>query len=81
MELYKIMPAITDEYLKAKEKHPYWPDDIIHQVSIMNEEAGEAIRAALNYVYEGQSIEEIEKELIQTGAMVLRCLENLKEIA
>lgn len=78
MELYKIMPAITAEYIRAKEKHPYWPKDIIHQVSIMNEEAGEAIRAALNHVYEGQPIEEIEKELIQAGAMVLRCLENLR---
>ena len=66
---------ITDELHRAEELHPDWPTDIIHQVSIMNEEAGESIRAALNHVYHDEPIEELQKELIQTAAMCIRCLE------
>ena len=36
-----------------------------------------AIRSALNLQYENGNIEDVEKELIQTAAMVLRCLVNL----
>ena len=74
-----ITTAIEDEYYRAKDLHPNWPDDVIHQVAIMNEEAGESIRAALRLVYENGTIDELEKELIQTGAMVLRCLMNLEK--
>ena len=69
--------SICTELESATYKHPYFPTDIIHQVSIMNEEAGESIRAALNYVYEDGNIEEVRSELIQTGAMVIRCLMNI----
>lgn len=69
--------AIRKELDSAKAKYPDWPNDLIHQVSIMNEEAGESIRSALNHVYHDEPIEMLRDELIQTGAMVLRCLENL----
>lgn len=74
-----IIKCIKDELLRAEIKYPDFPNDIIHQVSIMNEEAGEAIRAALNHVYHGASIELLKEELIQTGAMVIRCLENISK--
>ena len=74
-----IIDDIHEEYRSACKAHPLWPEDIIHQVAIMQEEAGEATRASLNYVYENGSLEELRKELIQTGAMVVRCLINLKE--
>lgn len=67
-----IMSIILGELEMAEALHPYWPNDIIHGVSIMNEEAGEAIRAALNFQYQNEPIEEIEKELIQTAAMCIR---------
>ena len=35
------------------------------------------IRAALNLQYESGNIEDLEKELIETAAMCLRCLVNL----
>lgn len=73
--------AITEiivELDTAKRKYPSWPKDIIHAVSIMNEEAGESIRAALNMSYHGESPEFLKKELIQTAAMCLRCLENME---
>jgi hypothetical protein len=68
---------ILEELDRATNKHPEWPDDIIHAVSIMNEESGEAIRAALDHVYAGKPLDEVKKELIHTGAMVIRCLINL----
>ena len=66
------------ELKRAEKMHPDFPKDIIHMMAIMAEEAGEAIRAGLIYTYENGSIEDIETELIQTGAMVLRCLKNIK---
>lgn len=77
MNIYAAMELIKEELESAKIKHPHWPDDIIHQVAIMNEESGEAIRAALNYIYEDGTKESIKKELIQTTATCLRCLENI----
>lgn len=77
MIYYRLIGA---EKLRAEKVHPYWPKDIVHAVSIMNEEAGESIRAALNHVYHGESIQEVKDELIQTGAMVVRCLEHLEEL-
>lgn len=71
------MKQLQDELNRAKDLHPEWPEDVIHQVAIMVEEAGESMRAALNHVYEGESLEEVRKEVIQAGAMCLRVLENL----
>lgn len=75
-----IIDDIHQEYCRACRKWPEWPADLIHQIAIMQEESGEAIREALRYQYnEGGTIEDLKKELIQTGAMVIRCLINLKE--
>lgn len=76
----KAFDEIEVEYLRAIELYPEWPTDLIHQVSIMNEESGETIRAALNHVYHGDDIEDVRDELIQTGAMVLRCLIHLEDV-
>ena len=75
------MDGIIHELAKAKAKYPEWPEDLIHQVSIMNEEAGESIRSALNHVYHGEPIECLIEELRQTGAMCIRCLEMLDDKA
>lgn len=74
--MQKIINEVLNELKKAKEKYPEWPDDKIHQVAIMAEESGEAVRAALNHVYHNEHISEYRTELLQTAAMCIRCLEN-----
>ena len=63
--------------VKAESKHPFWPTDILHQIAIVNEESGEATRAALQYQYEKGELKEVQTELIQTAAMCIRMLKNL----
>ena len=74
----EIIEAIQAEVERAEKLHPYWPEDIIHATAIMNEEAGEAIRAALNAVYQGGSIEDLRTEVVQTAATCIRILKNLQ---
>jgi len=72
------MSQIVDEYYSACNQHPHWPTDIVHQTAIMMEEAGESIREALRIEYkEGACLDDLKKEVIQTGAMCLRLLINL----
>ena len=76
--LARILLELEIELASAQAKYPAWPDDLIHAVAILNEESGEVIRAALNHVYHDESIEHVRHELIQTGAMAIRCLLNLR---
>ena len=75
-----IINKILDEVEFAETKHPDWPCDILHQIAIVNEEAGEATKAALHFEYESGSLEDVEKELIQTAAMCIRMLNNLESV-
>ena len=74
-----LVNIILAELLRAEAKYPAWPADLIHQVAIMQEESGEAIRAALNHVYHGEPLADVRGELVQTAAMCLRCLKNMGE--
>ena len=68
------------ELMRAMDKHPVFPEDIVHKVAVMAEESGEALRAALQYQFEDGTMEELKTELRQTGAMCLRVLMELEEI-
>ena len=75
--LKKFMP-IQDELERAEIKHPDFPDDMFHQLAIMQEEAGEVTKAVLQYKYEDGTYEHIQEELIHTAAMCMRMLQNMK---
>jgi hypothetical protein len=64
------------ELERARGIYPAWPDDIVHAVSIVAEESGEAVQSALNYYYHGDSLDKLQTELIQTAAMCIRVLEE-----
>jgi hypothetical protein len=51
--------------------------DYVYGAGIVSEEAGELMKACIQYQYEGRRYNEIESEAIQTGAMALRFLKNL----
>ena len=67
---------IWQEVSRASEKHPSWPADIIHGASIICEEAGELMRAAVQYEREGGKRDEIKKEAIQVAATCIRFLQS-----
>jgi len=73
----KAIEIILSELKHAEAKHPGWPDDIVHAVAIMIEEAGEAMQAAINCHYEGGDIELLRIELAQVGAMCVRTIMHL----
>jgi len=72
------LPEIVQtEMAKAKEKHPYWPGDLVYSAGIVVEEAGELMRAALRHWKEGGSLEDVRLEAAQTAVTALRLLELL----
>jgi hypothetical protein len=90
VEKKRALVNIILEHDRAAAKHPSWPvctdkkpndcrQDYIYAAAIINEEAGELIRAAIQYEHEGGKYIEMHKEGIQVGAMALRFLVNLPE--
>lgn len=82
-----IIDQILKEVKRAKQKHPNFPDHIVARAAIVAEEAGELVRAALNWKYEkGEGIhaarqkEELVKEAIQTAATCVRFLESIQPL-
>lgn len=66
---------IIEELKKAEEKFPGFPHDIVHCACIVAEEAGEMVKAALDYYYgRSDNQEKLRKEIAQTGAMAIRFL-------
>ncbi|WP_028574334.1 hypothetical protein [Desulfonatronovibrio hydrogenovorans] len=70
----QIFKAVQAERVRAENIHPDWPDDPVHAAGIVAEEAGELIRAANRFYYEGKPLEDMRKEAIQTAATCLRFL-------
>ena len=82
-QIMNAIHLIIGEYNSAVAYHPdsTWPQDVIHMVAIMAEEAGEAVQAANDVVYSDASLEPLRQELAQTAAMCIRCLVNLEDRA
>ena len=75
-----VLDRIFSELRKAEAKFPGWPDDVVHGAAIMGEEAGEALKAALDLYYGRGSLEELKKETAQAGAMAIRFLAYLETL-
>ncbi len=71
---------IFAELRSAREKHPLWPNDIIHAAGIVVEEAGEVMKACLQATYENQPGDRARAEAIQTAAMAIRFVLNYDEM-
>jgi hypothetical protein len=67
----RAISLIVEELRKAEAKFPGWPDDVVHGAAIMAEEAGEAVKAAIDLHYGRGDIDEVVKEAAQTGAMAI----------
>ncbi|MFV8800757.1 hypothetical protein ACNSO8_19425 [Yersinia sp. LJYL362] len=72
-----ISSEIINEANRASEVHPKWPTDAVHAVSILTEESGELMKAAIEYHYNNGDIEAVREEAVQTGAMALRVLMHI----
>ena len=71
---------IQMEIVKAEDKHPEWPSDIVHAGAIVAEEAGELTQATLECFYEKGARQKCIDEAVQVGAMAVRFLcEMLKD--
>ena len=72
---------IFAELKKAEDKFPGWPDDPVHGAAILAEEAGELVKASLDFYYgRYDEIDLMEKEAAQVGAMAIRFLCGLPYI-
>jgi NTP pyrophosphatase (non-canonical NTP hydrolase) len=78
MSKERAWDLIFAELKKAEDKFPGWPDDPVHGAAILVEEAGELVKASLDFYYgRHDGIDQLEKEAAQTGAMAIRFLLGL----
>lgn len=73
------LELIINELKRAEELHSGWPADILHGIAIIGEEFGEATKAAFDFAYNGEPLEEVQVELVHTAAMCLRMLLHLED--
>jgi len=73
-EIDRVIGDVCGEVIRAEEKFPMWPDDIVHAVAIVAEEAGEATRASLQVYYQGERTDNLRCELVQTAAVAIRAI-------
>lgn len=86
MKRNEIWLAIDKELRSAKNKHPNWPEHPAAQAGIICEEAGELMKACLEWKYErnnSEVVQDVQKErmkdeAVQTAVTAIRFLENLK---
>ena len=78
-QLVNLSREIKREVRAAEEAFPQWPNDISLGVMIMAEEAGEAIRADVQRVWQDRLLGELRLELVQTAAMCIRLLGDSDE--
>jgi NTP pyrophosphatase (non-canonical NTP hydrolase) len=79
MKTEEIVKEILSEIDSSIEKHGDLPQDMFQQITIVNEEVGEANKAVLHFHYEGGNLRDVRKELIQSAAMCIKMISQLGE--
>lgn len=74
MLLREALKLIIIEVKRARRKHPTWPSDPVYQAAIVQEEAGELGKAALEYVQEGRPKWKMIIEAVHVAAVAIRFL-------
>jgi len=74
MNLNDALGLVMRELMLAQRKHPTWPADPVYQSAIVQEEAGELGKAALQHVQEGHPREKMAVEAAHTAAVAIRFL-------
>ena len=74
-----IIEKVLDEIVRAHEKFPSWPSDIIHASAIVAEKNGKLTQATLKSLYEQGNPFDAEKEAIQVACTALRFLNNMAQ--
>jgi len=69
---------VQKELLHAEKKFVWWPTDVMHMVTIVTEEVGEAAEAALKMHYDKEPVKNLEKELIQVAVTAMRAWVSLR---
>jgi hypothetical protein len=90
IEFNEVIEWIREELGKACHKFPEWPEDAIHAVNVISEEAGELQKVANEATYEpgkfgydpetdkyDSPLSSLRKEAVQTAAMAIRFLMHL----
>lgn len=80
-EVDSVFDMIHNELEFALQKFPQFPSDPIHAMAVVNEEAGEATKDALQWTYEPhkqKNKDTLRIELVQTAAMCIRMLCGLE---
>lgn len=76
----KAIDDIFSARPSSEKIHPGFPEDPIHAAAIVAEENGELQQAVLQWVYEGGRETAVYEEAIQTAAMALRFLFNMRRM-
>lgn len=80
----RAVTAALVELARAEQMHPVWPVDVLHQIAILQEKVGTAQMAANDVAFRGKypdranHQQSLRCELVQVGAMAIRCLINLE---
>jgi len=76
-----VISEVLEEVERATSKFPTWPTDPLHAAGVLQEEAGELMKAVLQGTYEPHKLssayDEVRKEAVQTAAMAIRFLMSM----
>lgn len=78
----QVFEQVRAELAKARERYPWWPQDMVHAAAIANEESGEVVKAVNNrfWCHGDDTIEDIRKEAVQAIAMWVRFLTETEDV-